>query len=270
MSDHVTRLRADCSRCAGLCCVVPAFAKSADFAIDKPAGQPCRNLRDDFGCGIHDRLRERGFPGCTVYDCFGAGQQVVQVTFGGAADWRSSAELANAVFGSFTVMRHLHELLWYLDQARTLAPAGPLRDRLGAAFDDVDALTTLSPELLGEVDVPARRAGADPLLREVSTLLRAGHRGRDLSRADQIGAKLRRANLVGADLRGALLLGADLRGADLRWADLIGADLRGADLSGARLDTAIFLTQAQIDAATGDAATVLPPPLTRPSHWIAR
>ncbi|RQX15913.1 oxetanocin A resistance protein, partial [Micromonospora arida] len=38
------QLRADCGRCFGLCCVVPAFAASADFAIDKPAGSPCPNL----------------------------------------------------------------------------------------------------------------------------------------------------------------------------------------------------------------------------------
>jgi hypothetical protein len=31
----------------------PAFAKSSDFAIDKPAGRACPNLQDDFRCGIH-------------------------------------------------------------------------------------------------------------------------------------------------------------------------------------------------------------------------
>ena len=77
-------LRADCSRCAGLCCVAPAFAASADFAIDKPAGTPCPNLRDDFRCGIHAAAAaSAGFPGCEVFDCFGAGQQLTQVTFGG-------------------------------------------------------------------------------------------------------------------------------------------------------------------------------------------
>ena len=40
----VVELRADCSRCVGLCCVAPAFARSADFAVDKPAGTPCTNL----------------------------------------------------------------------------------------------------------------------------------------------------------------------------------------------------------------------------------
>jgi uncharacterized protein YjbI with pentapeptide repeats len=76
-------LRADCERCFGLCCVAPAFSASADFAIDKDAGCPCPNLQADFRCAIHDRLRQRGFAGCTVYDCFGAGQKVAQVTFGG-------------------------------------------------------------------------------------------------------------------------------------------------------------------------------------------
>ena len=86
---------------------MPAFAASADFAIDKPAGDPCPNLRADFRCGIHTELRDRGFPGCTVYDCFGAGQQIAQETFGGR-DWRTHPELAAAMFASFGVMRELH------------------------------------------------------------------------------------------------------------------------------------------------------------------
>ena len=66
------RLRADCSRCAGLCCVAPAFAASADFAIDKPAGHACPNLRNDARCGIHAGFTGRGprrpetSSGCTV------------------------------------------------------------------------------------------------------------------------------------------------------------------------------------------------------------
>ncbi|HEY6597232.1 MAG TPA: pentapeptide repeat-containing protein, partial [Asanoa sp.] len=41
MEDRRAELRADCTRCVGLCCVAPAFSASADFAIDKPAGRPC-------------------------------------------------------------------------------------------------------------------------------------------------------------------------------------------------------------------------------------
>ncbi|GAA2384820.1 pentapeptide repeat-containing protein [Dactylosporangium salmoneum] len=113
-------LRADCSRCFGICCVAPAFARSSDFAIDKPAGQPCPNLGDTFGCGIHTRLRERGFPGCTVYDCFGAGQHVAQVIYEGR-DWRRDPASAPRMFDVFAAVRILHELMWYLTEARHLA-----------------------------------------------------------------------------------------------------------------------------------------------------
>ena len=85
--------------------------------------------------------------------------------------------------------------------------------------------------------------------------------------ADLVGAALRNADLTGANLRGAYLIAADLTGADLRCADLIGADLRDADLSGADLSSTLFLTQPQVSAARGDAATKLPPSLARPGHW---
>jgi uncharacterized protein YjbI with pentapeptide repeats len=88
--------------------------------------------------------------------------------------------------------------------------------------------------------------------------------------ADLIGAKLRGADLQGANLRGAYLIGADLRGADLRLADFIGADLRDTDLSGADLTGCLFLTQSQVNAAKGDAATKLPPALLRPPHWVTQ
>ena len=83
MADPFASLQADCARCRALCCVGPAFAASADFADDKPAGRPCVHLGADDRCRIHEQLRPRGFPGCVAYDCFGAGQHVVQVTFGG-------------------------------------------------------------------------------------------------------------------------------------------------------------------------------------------
>lgn len=85
--------------------------------------------------------------------------------------------------------------------------------------------------------------------------------------ADLIGAKLKGADLRYANLRGAYLIAADLRGADLRAADLIGADFRDTDLRGADLTDSIFLTQAQLNAAKGDANTKLPPSLSHPTHW---
>jgi hypothetical protein len=252
----------------GLCCVAPALSASADFAIDKAAGQPCPNLRSDFRCGIHRDLRQRGFPGCAVYDCFGAGQKVTHGVFGGQ-DWRRTPRIAGRMFEVFAVVRQLHELLWYLNEALTMPAAGALHDRLGRAFTETETLSRGDADTLVELDVSAHRRDVNALLRRASDLVRAeaGHRRADRAGADLIGKNLRGADLRGASLRGAYLIGADLSGADLRLADLIGADLRGADLGGADLTGSIFLTQSQIDAANGDLDTRLPPSLNRPSHW---
>jgi len=51
-------LVADCSRCVGLCCVLLPFQRSADFAFDKAAGEPCRHLDDGHRCRIHASLLE--------------------------------------------------------------------------------------------------------------------------------------------------------------------------------------------------------------------
>src|SRR3954467_4629129 len=157
--DDRSHLRADCANGAGLCCVAPAFAASADFAIDKPAGRACPNLRADSPRGLHPHLPEPGVPGCTVFDCFGAGQQTVQVTFGGR-DWRGSPEDAASVFAAFGVQRQLHELLWYLTEALALEAAAPLHRELSAARERTERLTAADPDELAAVDTGALRAGA--------------------------------------------------------------------------------------------------------------
>jgi uncharacterized protein YjbI with pentapeptide repeats len=239
-----------------LCCAALPFAASADFAIDKDAGQPCVNLQSDFRCGVHKSLRQRGFRGCTVYDCFGAGQKVAQVTFEGH-DWRQAPGSAKQMFEVFPIMRQLHELLWYLTEALTLQPARPIHGALSSALDETERLTHLSPDSLMELDVATHRADVNALLLRTSELVR------DEARRQQK-APPGRQKTYG---RGADLIGAKLRGANLRGADLIGADFRDADLSGANLTESIFLTQAQLNAAKGDADTKLPPSLTHPTHW---
>lgn len=267
-------LLGDCESCFGLCCVALPFAASTDFATDKDAGRPCQHLQADFRCGVHNNLRELGFRGCTVYDCFGAGQKVSRITFGGH-DWRRAPGSAKQMFEVFPIMRQLHELLWYLAEALTLQPARSLHGALSLALDKTDRLTQLDPDSIMGLDVAAHRAEVNALLLRTSELVRdealrsqKGGRRKTYNRgADLIGAKLRGADLRGANLRGAYLIAADLRGADLRVADLIGADFRDADLRGANLIGSIFLTQAQINAAKGDANTKLPPSLTHPAHW---
>ncbi|MGW7402604.1 pentapeptide repeat-containing protein [Streptomyces sp. NPDC054833] len=275
MPDEIAgrpELRGDCARCFGLCCVALPFAASADFAVDKPAGKPCRNLQDDHRCGIHADLRKKGFAGCTVYDCFGAGQQVSQVVFG-RQDWRGgSKEYARQMFEVFPVVRQLHELLWYLTEALGLPAARPVHAELRAALEKTERLTGQSPGELAVFDVAAHRQEVNVLLLRTSELVRAGVRGKKKDRrgADLMGARLKGADLRGAALRGAYLIAADLTGADLRCADLIGADLRDADLTDADLTGAFFLTQPQLNAARGSAGTRLPTSVAHPVHWAAR
>jgi len=255
----------------GLCCVAPAFARSADFAVDKPAGTPCSNLQADFRCAIHADLRDRGFAGCTVFDCLGAGQRVTAAF--AVRDWRSP-EIAASMFVAFGIVRQVHELLWYLDEARERAPDPALDAEWARLVDadlaasDVDAARERVGELLraaserlraqgdpegripqGTAAVPTPRGGkpdSPPRNGRLTAAKRGTRRRRNgdspsrKGRFAGAGGDLTRADLVGvrwpdADLRRASLRGALLLGADLRGADLRLADLLGADLRGADL-----------------------------------
>jgi hypothetical protein len=220
-------LVADCGRCVGLCCVLLPFARSADFAFDKDAGEPCGHLTDQHLCRVHDRLPDVGMRGCVAYDCFGAGQAVTQ---SGRSD-------------SFHAVEQVHEIAWYLLDAA---------DR-GAAVDPLlrEAERLASAARLLSADVEGLRSRVAPVLRAVAGAARAAYDDpRAAAGMDLAGAALRGEDLRGADLRGALLIGADLRSADLADADLLGADLRGADLGGADLSRALFVTRRQLGSAS--------------------
>lgn len=269
-------LRADCENCFGLCCVALYFSASEGFPIDKDAGHPCPNLQPDFHCSVHNNLRNQGLKGCIAFDCFGAGQKVAQVSFGGH-DWRRAPESAKQMFEVFLIMRQLHELLWYLIEALTLQQARPIHGVLRSMLNETERLTRLSPDSLMELDVAVHRSEVNTLLLKTSELARAEarrgqkpHSGRQKTfgrGADLIAADLRKIDLRGANLRGAYLIAANLRGTNLSGTDFIGADLRDADLRGADLSKSIFLTQAQLNVAKGDTRTKLPSSLTRPTYW---
>jgi Pentapeptide repeats (8 copies) len=270
-------LGADCANCFGLCCVALAFAKSADFPFTKPAGVPCTNLDAQDACRVHPQLQDRGFKGCTVFDCFGAGQKVSRRTSQGRS-WREDPETRMAMFSVFPVVRRLHELLWYLDEAITLV--GPSRDAAPwlKAFEHVRQLSDRTAGELSGLDVDAEYDAARDLLAEASEIARAAVRqakGRRGGRNPGPGSDLTGARLAGADfrgitIRGSIAIAADLSGALLRRCDVLGVDMRDADLSGADLGGAIYLTQMQVSSAYGDARTVLPEGFERPSSWTWR
>ena len=266
-------LVADCANCVGLCCVALAFVRAEDFAFSKDGGEECRNLAEDYRCTIHPVLRSSGMKGCTVFDCHGAGQRVTQNVFA-AQTWRGSADLGDAMFSVFRVVRALHDMLWYLRAGAFAAPesiVGPIQ----SMYERVNALGDLPGDQILALDLDELRNAVNPLLRGVSESVRGMARrdatiplpGAVRSGADLIGVSLAGHNLRGADLRGAILIGADLGNTDLRDSDLISADLRDANLGGADLSTALFVTQMQLNAASGDGNTLLPRDTLRPQHW---
>lgn len=180
-------------------------------------------------------------------------------------DWRAGAAAREEVQETFFAMRGLHALLWARDHAAGWAPA--LRADLDAAFDHLDTMARDTPPAALNEALSAACGPATHLLRRCSASVRRA--GVDLCEADLSGVDLRDHDLVDADLRDARLVGADLRGQALGRADLIGVDLRRARLAGADLSGTRFLTAMQLRASMGDAATRLPPHLSRPPHWPA-
>ncbi|MAN45779.1 MAG: hypothetical protein GYB49_02635 [Alphaproteobacteria bacterium] len=158
MSQPVS-LKADCARCAGLCCVAPPFDKSPEFGHAKPANTPCKHLGADNRCAIHARRLEEGYAGCISYDCHGAGQAVTQGMFGGRS-WRDDASLMVPMSRAFLAMRKVHDLLVLLDQAGQMLLTAHEREALEALQAELvpeDGWTLESLEaLVAEGDVSAR------------------------------------------------------------------------------------------------------------------
>lgn len=254
-------LSSDCSQCFGLCCVLLPFSAAAGFGMDKPGGTPCHNLLADDGCGIHATLREDGWPGCTVFECFGAGQQVSRVTYAGVS-WREQDNLAEMA-AVLTVVRQLHEMLVHLVEVERRSPDPAAQ----SARAEIEALVGADPETLLTTDVDTIHDRVGDLLADASTRVRRRWPHAATPPRPDLAGKRLRGDQRGRSFRGTLLLGADLRDADLTDADLLGADLRGADVRGCDLSTALFLTQPQANAALGDARTALPTGLDRPGHW---
>ncbi|WYP25736.1 pentapeptide repeat-containing protein [Alkalihalobacillus sp. FSL W8-0930] len=263
-----TELTSDCSQCFGLCCVALPYIQSTDFAKDKAAGTPCHNLNDRFMCTIHSKLREEGYKGCTVYECFGAGQKVSQSIYKGVS-WnkKSSGEM----FEVFPVIQQLHEMLSYLDEALRREETKPIHTQLKKEFNKIDAYTYSDPETILTLDLASIRLEISKYLSEAGELVgvtKANEPRIQKAAFEFMGAQLKRHNFQGANLRGVFFIAADLRGANFTCAELLGADFRDADVRGADFTGALFLTQAQMNAAIGDQTTKLPMNLKRPSHWI--
>lgn len=169
MTDDIS-LRADCGRCAGLCCVALAFDRSALFGEDKAAGQACRHLDGADRCGIHAGRAQAGYAGCVGYDCLGAGQLVTQELFGGRS-WRDCADGGAAMFAAFGQARRVQEWRQLLASAATLKLTHALERRRRGLAERLRPSGGWSLSGLAQVDDGSTSTDVADFLRELRSVV---------------------------------------------------------------------------------------------------
>ncbi|WP_224703660.1 hypothetical protein [Devosia aquimaris] len=160
-------LEADCSRCAGLCCVALAFDRSDRFGHDKLAGEPCYHLASDFRCKIHARREELGYDGCVAFDCLGAGQRATAMF--AQRDWRGDRTVALALYARFSLMTKLQEMRQALMTAADLELAPEHEAVRVALLSRIVALADHVPATPEEDDIDPQGAA---VLAEAKQFLR--------------------------------------------------------------------------------------------------
>lgn len=130
----VLETRSDCSRCAALCCIAYPSEEMPGFSAAKQAGQPCPKLGSDGLCTIYTRRAEEGFAGCIAFECFGAGQHVVQHLFADR-DWREDRAVLGAMVDAFLAMRPVSDLNFLARRIIDSAQDGKVRAEAAALAD---------------------------------------------------------------------------------------------------------------------------------------
>lgn len=265
LADLQKTLRIDCEKCCGLCCVALYCIKTDGFPENKAAGVPCRHLRSDFRCDIHDRLTAKKMKGCLAYDCFGAGQKVTQKA-GENGTWKTHPEKAKETFQVFTVVFQLHQMAWYLLEALALSSDQKQQTEITALIVENEQLTAAAPDQILSINVAAYREKVNHILKQVSHQVAVMPDDKKATK-DLFGKNLSGENFDGQDFSMALMIATNLEGASLRGTNFLGADLRDANINNTNLSKSLFLTQMQINATRGNVKTKLPKNLVRPSHW---
>jgi hypothetical protein len=156
----------DCGSCDALCCVATSFDACEDFAITKPAGTPCPHLATNHRCTIHASRLERGFLGCTIYDCYGAGPEVTRRS---ASDGSRQRQRDAA----FMALRIVHELLWQLLEAAKLCPASQrsLAAELQDQIAELESLAHAPTSVLLVTAIEPHEVASRALLRRLGEAL---------------------------------------------------------------------------------------------------
>ncbi|MDD2971286.1 MAG: pentapeptide repeat-containing protein [Lachnospiraceae bacterium] len=259
------KLKIDCEKCSGLCCVALYCMKTDGFPANKDAGIPCKHLENDFRCDIHSKLVSKNMRGCLAYDCFGAGQKVTQ-QYGCGMDWKSASNQAGEIFQVFLIVFQLHQMAWYLIEALSLTFDEYLKSDIRELIFQNEQMTAQRPQEILCLDVEKYRQKVNQTLKEVSENITDSPSGY-VKVKDFFGKDFKRANLEGKDFSMSLMIAANLEGCNLCHANFLGADMRDANIKNTDLSQSVFLTQMQINSAKGNINTKLPKNLSHPISW---
>ena len=261
-------LKIDCSNCSGLCCTALFFSKLDGFPEDKIAGKPCVNLQKDFRCKIHDELIKRKMKGCIGYDCFGAGQKVTQAIYPNT-NWLTESAKAKEIYEVFLVVFQLHQILYFLAEAKTIIAAKELWKDIDAFIAEGREISKSTPQEILSFDRNEYRKQVNECLKKVSNLIKiSANHNKDEHEENFIGKRYKGKNFDGKDFSMSLMIAASFEGCSFHGANFLGADTRDTNFSSADLSEAVFLTQGQVDSAKGNSDTKLPGRLCRPVSWL--
>ena len=260
-----SKLKTDCEKCSGLCCVALYCAKTDGFPEDKDAGNPCINLMPDFRCAIHSQLSQKNMRGCLAYDCFGAGQAVTQ-SFSPDANWSKKPKQADEIFQTFLAVFQLNQMLWYLIEALSAVSDKQLESQIEMLILENEQRTSQPSGKLLSPDIEVYRLKVNEILKKVIKIISVSPSSGGKNK-DFFGKDFKKANLEHRDFSMSLIIAANLKECRLRGAILLGADMRDAIIEDTDLSECLFLTQMQINSAKGNSNTKIPAGLSRPSSW---
>jgi len=264
--DLIKKLKIDCKKCSGLCCVALYCTKTDGFPANKEAGTPCKYLDTDFRCKIHSGLADKNYKGCLAYDCFGAGQRTTQLYLPDGT-WKTNSEQEDKLFKIFISVYQLHQMLWYLAEAFTLTSDELLIPTIELLISENEQMVQQSMDHIAMPDLSEYRLKVNKVLKQISTEISANASSNQIHGINYLGKNFKKANLDRKNFSMSLMIAADFSGCSLRKTNFLGADLRDANIKNTDLSKSIFLTQMQLNSAIGNSNTKIPINLSRPATW---
>lgn len=265
--ERLEQLKADCSKCSGLCCTALFFSKIDGFPENKKAGKPCTNLQNNYRCKIHHELEKRNMKGCIGYDCFGAGQHVTQYIYKGDT-WQTSPEQSKEIFYIFVIVFQLYQIRYFLEESKLIIPAKKLWSDIENLIKENEALCNSTPQSILKTNIDSYRNKVNITLKQVcASIIKYFNNSSNSRLTEFLGRNFKNRDMSGLDLSMKLLIAANFDNCIFDGAVFLGADTRDTNFSNADLREAVFLTQGQINSAKGNRNTKLPEHLDYPVTW---